>query len=87
MLLTPWSLLLVAVVVVGGERRLERVARSIWRLVCWCISLWESCQGLFSGRLSLCDGRGGAGGVVGREGGRMEGRTWGGEEWMEAYRE
>ena len=28
---TPWSAL----------RRVERVARSIWRLVCWCISLWR----------------------------------------------
>lgn len=32
MLLTAWSV---------GERRVERVAMSICRLVCWCISLWE----------------------------------------------
>lgn len=39
MLLSPESGLLLLRGWSVGERRAERVARSIWRLVCWCIRL------------------------------------------------
>ena len=46
MLLTAWS---------AGERREARVARSIWRFVCWCIRLEKvSCCYLGKG---VCKGR------------------------------
>ncbi len=39
MLPSPDSLVTPVTLESAGERRLERVARSIWRLVCWCINL------------------------------------------------
>ena len=41
MLLSPESWFMLLTALSAGERREERVARSIWRFVCWCIRLEE----------------------------------------------